>query len=393
MRLVPTPLGYTYRLDYIPKGARNARAGLFRATDVAVVRHIEAREAELAFRVFRPELDVLPLSRPRTKPGTGWDHTRPASTDEIIRYDGSLWWAVACDRESGTGSYTAAEHCLSRIEKDHFFFEAQEIDESYDVAKDVPPIREVIANEQSEKLAQAKRKTYENVLICGEKAFIRGGLPIYFRNYHWRKTVWEIDVASIGHDRHGRPGACGLHGKPGAYAAHTTEASLGAGHFWLPTERRAAIHAGHRRQAAYPEIEVLMPELMRESGKRFRFEGTLFPEAVSELKPQIRLDALFREMVRMFSHPFCHHWRSRPFRSFKDAFDALCEPTGNDRSLSRARLKSLRSLVPSLADIDHWEINRIRDDFVSFDQSERADPTWPDDMSTEDLEALGSLAV
>jgi hypothetical protein len=133
-----------------------------------------------------------------------------------------------------------------------------------------------------------------------------------------------------------------------------------------------------------------MPELIGEVRREICVD-TLFPEFFNDLPQQIRLDSIFREVVRMLSHPFRGHWCSKRFRSFKADFDALCEPMEDDDRLSRRRLELLRSFVPSLANIDYWEINRIREDFMSFDASQRLDPTWPDDMDPEDLDALAAL--
>jgi hypothetical protein len=392
MRLVPVPLGFTYRIDFVPKGGRNPRPGLFRDSDTAVVRHIDADEAKPAFRVTRPELDILPLAHPRTKRSNAWDYMRKAMTFEILFYDGSIWWPNVHEAGGTEAARTSAENCIQSIKDDHFFFEVREIEGCYDVAAHIPPIRRLVVDERSGKLAEAKRKTYENVLICGTRAYYRGGMPIYFRNYHWNKSIWEIDIASVGPDRHGDPGAGGLYRKPGSYGDHTTEAALGKGDFWLGTDHQAAIHAAHRRQTAFPKIDVLIPEAITEVRRQIRCDS-LFPEIANEVGQQIRLDSLFRETVRMFSHPFCHHWHSRPFSSSKVAFDQLCEPIGDDDRLSRRRLELLRDFVPRLANIDHWEMNRIRDDFISFDALQRLDPTWPDELASEDFDALASLAT
>lgn len=392
MRLVPVPLGFTYRLDYIPKGAQKPRAGLFRGADTAVVRHIDPDEAKLAFRVSQPELDILPLARPRTKRRTPWEFKREAMKFEILFYDGCIWWPNVYEPYGTESRSTSAEECLRSIKDDRSFFGAQAIDECYDVATMIPPIRELIADESGERLAQAQRKTYENVLVCGDDAYFRGGMPIYFRNCHGKKSVWEIDIASVGPHRHGDPRYGGLRSEPGSFVRHQTEIALGKGHFWLADDRQAAVDAGHHRQSAFPTIEVLMPELISEVRRHVKLD-TLFPEVVNEVKQQIRLDSIFRDVVRMLGHPFRDHWQSRPFRSFGPAFDALCEPIDDNDRLSRQRLELLRSFIPSVVNIDHWEINRIREDFLSFDASQRLDPTWPEEMVPADLDALAVLGI
>jgi hypothetical protein len=374
MRLVPTPLGFNYRMEYVPKGARNPRLELFRGADTAVVRHIDAGEADPAFRISRPELDIWPLVQPRTPRSNPWGFIRNAVTFEILYYEGCIWWPYMSETWQVTSTHIDAEECLRMIEKDKDFFDAPRLNGSYDVATKLPQIRKSISDDRDEKLAQAQRKTYENILICDGKAYTRGGMPIYFRNYHGNKKVWETDIASVGPDRRGDPKSGGLYAPPGSYCHRHTETALCRGHFWLADDAQSAIHAAHRRQTAFPTIDVLMPELIENVGQR------------------IRLDSLFREVVRMFSDPFCDHWRSGCFRPFKNAFDALCERLVDDCLLSRQRLDLLRAFVPQLASIDHWEMNRIREDFTSFDALERFNPTWPDEMTAEDLDALISLA-
>jgi hypothetical protein len=68
----------------------------------------------------------------------------------------------------------------------------------YDAMGSLPPgIREIRSN-YSQKLIEAKRKTRDNFLSCGDIGYVRGGVPIFFANSHGHKRVWEIDVASIG---------------------------------------------------------------------------------------------------------------------------------------------------------------------------------------------------
>jgi hypothetical protein len=78
------------------------------------------------------------------------------------------------------------------------------------------------------------------------------------------------------------------------------------------------------------------------------------PELIEDVGRRIRLDSLFREVVKMFSDPFCDHWPSGRW-SFKDAFGALCEGPTYDRLLSRERLNLLRAFVPLLASIEENE--------------------------------------
>lgn len=376
MRLVPVPLGFTYRMDYVPKGARNPRPGLFRGADVVGVRHIDAEEAEPAFRIRRPKLDIWPMVWPRTPRSNQWQMIRSANKFEILLNDGSLWWPLRDDStydKLNAPQMTAAE-CFHCIENDHHFFDSPSIDGCYDVEKNVPAIRKLVRHNRGDKLAQAQRKTAENILICNGKAYARGGMPIFFRNHHGNKKVWEIDIASVGPDRRADPIASGLEDPPGAYADHRTEPALGAGEFWLANDAQSAISAAHPRQTAFPKIEVLMPNL------------------IENVRQQIRLDSIFRETRRIFGRSGWYGSRQTNIRPFKDAFDRLCAPPMENRELSRDRLDLLRIFIPQIAEIHNWEIDRVRGDFTAFDALERSNPTWPDEWAPEDLDALASLA-
>jgi hypothetical protein len=375
MRLETTRLGFTYRITYVPKGARNPRAGLLRGADFAGVRHIEPAEAAPAFRIKWPKMDIWPLAFPRRPRAgtTGW--IRKALTCEVLLFENVLWWPYLKRDYTGGGQFRActAADCLERIKTDHYLFEMPETDDGSGVMKEPPKIRTLVETDYAEKLALSQRKTSENFLICGDRAYVRGGLPVYFRNSHFKKITWEIDIASIGADRRGDPKTHGLEDPPGSFQEHNTEQAFGSGAFWLPNEFAAAKSAGHRLQTKFPRIEVLMPDL------------------IVDVRQQIRLDSLFREVVRMFSYPFCNHWSSRAVPSFRKRFKRLCDPVLDDRELSRRRLDLLRAFAARIRERDSWEMDRIRRDIISFDEQERCSPTWPETLAAEDDEALGSL--
>jgi hypothetical protein len=92
MRLVTTPLGFTYRITYVPKGARNPRPALLRGTDTAVVRHVEPAEAAPAFRISRPKIDVKPFAFPRKARSATTYWVRKAFNSEVLLFENVLWW-------------------------------------------------------------------------------------------------------------------------------------------------------------------------------------------------------------------------------------------------------------------------------------------------------------
>jgi hypothetical protein len=372
MHIVPAPLGFSYRMDYVPKGSRNVRSGVFRDKDVVGVRYIDVDEAQPAFRVRIPQLDIWPLVKPRTPRSNQWQLIRDARKFDILLNEGSLWWPIRNDStydNLNALDMTAAE-CLDRIENNYHFF-----DSAYGIERGVPEIRELVRTDRGDKVAQAQRKTAENILVFGNKAYARGGIPIFFRNSHGNKKVWEIDIASVGPDRSADPIADGLYYPPGSYTEGYTETALTAGEFWLVDDARSAASSAHPKQTAIPKIDVLMPQL------------------VSDIRQQVRLDALFREVARMFRPPFCDQWRPGDnMLVLKNAFIERLDPKINDSELSRRRLGLLRQFASLASDIKHWEIDRIRQDFGSFDLIELSNPTWPNDLAPEDDNALGSLA-
>jgi hypothetical protein len=384
MRLEHKRLGFNYRMTYVAPRARNQCEGLFRGEDWAAVRSIDPDEATQAFRITWPEIDVWPLVNPRTPRQTNWQCIRNACRLDVLHYDGELWWPyLASDFNGGFLKETlSAADCFEHIKTDIHLFEIPMVNDTYDVSKERPLIKTLIATDHDEMLALSQRKTSENFLICGDRAYVRGGLPVYFRNSHFKTITWEIDIASIGSDRRGDPAKHGLHNPPGSFQDPLTEQAFGSGAFWLPNEFEAAKSAAHRLQTKFPQIEILMPELIS-----------------ADLRRRIRLDSLFREVVRMFSYPFYHHWHSQPVWSFRKEFANLCDPVLEDRELTRRRLDILRAFANAIDDVSFWDMKRIRRDIISFDNPDLFDPNSAealsiDDppLSIDDLDALNSLA-
>ncbi|SDO48599.1 hypothetical protein [Afipia sp. GAS231] len=405
MRLEPTPLGFTYKIIYVPKGAQNPRTALLGGTDTAVVRHIEPAEAAPAFRIQRPKLDIWPLTFPRKPRDDHRGLTKNAFTLELLFYENVIWWPYLSEFRSRFEDHTAADclsqfgsrlkertaaECLEDIGTDFDLFEPRYVDyDSSDFLEEPPAIRTLVETDHDQKLAIAKRKAYENFLICGDRPYVRGGLPVFFRNVHGNKEfVWEIEVGSAGSDRRGDPWTHGLQDPPGSFLELGAERAFGGGAFWLPNEFAAARFAGHGRQTKFPQIEVLMPEL------------------IVDVRQQIRLDSLFREVVRLLRY----HTRGRvwtdsrrrnsrakfylgpwKFRTLEREFDKLCDPVLDDRELSKRRLDLLRTFAVTLEERLPREMYRIQRDIISFGEQEQRSPTWPVDLAREDEEAIGSL--
>jgi hypothetical protein len=231
----------------------------------------------------------------------------------------------------------------------------------------------LLKSDFGEKLAQAQAKTYENFLICGDRAFARGGVPIYFRGDHDKKG-WDISVGSIGPDRHGDPNARGLHDAPGCHLDLNLERALGSGSFWLAGDEDSALAAAHARQSTFSHIEVLMPEL------------------VTDVRHRVRLDSLFRETVRMFSHTFRNLRDSEDVRSFKKQFDRLCDPYSEDTELSRRRSDLLRSLFGEYR-FNHGTMHRVGQDFADFDALQQREMAPPTPLTDDELAAIASLLI
>ncbi len=365
MRLEPTPLGYTYQIIYVPKGARNPRTILRGGTDTAVVRHIEPAEAAPAFRIERPELDIGPFTFYRTPRGNHRGLIKNAFTLELLFYENVIWWPYLSKFGSRLKDRTAAA-CLEDIRTDFLFEPGFIDDDSPDFMGEPPAMRTLVETDHDQKLAIAQRGAYENFLFCGDRAYVRGGLPVFFRNDHGSKSVWEIEVGSAGPDRRGDPW-----NPPGSFLECGAERALGSGAFWLPNEFAAARSAGHRRQTEFPRIEVLMPDL------------------IVDARQQIRLDSLFREVIRKFRYPSCVY--RGYFAEFEKEFEKLCDPVLDERKLSQRRLDLLRTFAGTLDDRHYAEMGRIRRDIISFCEQEQRSPTWPVDLAREDEEAIGSL--
>ena len=62
--------------------------------------------------------------------------------------------------------------CLEHIETDRCLFEMPEIDGCWDAMEEQPAIRTLVKTNHGEKLAVSQRKTYENFLVCGDRAYV-----------------------------------------------------------------------------------------------------------------------------------------------------------------------------------------------------------------------------
>jgi len=338
MQILATPLGFPYPMTCVPKRARNERTEYFSGSDSAAVRRIEPSEALIAFRILYPEMDLFRL--------------REAATLDLLFYENEIWWPH-CDDCEFPAEQVSGDQLLKAIEAGDCSREFLPYRfRLLDLKKERPEIRSKSFDGHDSFCALAQRKVYENFLICGESAFIRGGVPVLFKNTHGYKTVWEIDVASIGPGRSADQAALSSRGAPGISFDRNSIQALCNGNFWLTNEQDVAQRAKHRMQARIPRIEVLLPDLVRDARR------------------DIQLDALFRSTRQLFVEPWCDRWNSRAASEFKGLLQHISTETLHDLTTTQRRRGVLRQFFDVTHNCVYDELSRLRQDFIAFDKEE-----------------------
>lgn len=92
---------------------------------------------------------------------------------EVLLYGGVLWWPDLEIWEFQARARSAAE-CLEDIRSDRYLFETPDNNAGLRIMEEPPKIRTLVETDYAEKLAISQRKTYENFLICGDHAYVRG---------------------------------------------------------------------------------------------------------------------------------------------------------------------------------------------------------------------------
>lgn len=370
MQILPPPLRFPYPMTFVPKRARNERTEYFWGRDSAAVRRIEPGEALEAFRISYPEMDLFSYYSPRKAQNNDQYYVRKAATLDLLYYENEIWWPH-CGRFEFPARHVSGDELLKAIEEGDCSEDLlpHGVD-SRDVRKEPPETRSVSDDGHDAFCALAQRKVYETFLICGDRAYIRGGVPVYFRNNNG-KTIWQIDVASIGAGRAADQAVIGSRGPPGISFDRHSIYALCNGNFWLANEHHVAQRAAHRKLKCIPHIEVLLPELVRDARR------------------EIQLDALFRSTRQMFVEPWSDRWNSRAASKFKGLLQQISAETLGELTTQR-RLDALRQFFDATR-CDYDEMLRLRQDFIAFDKEEEQTLFSHEVLDPADANALSAI--
>jgi hypothetical protein len=214
--LIPVSLAFAYDTKFVPKGCRIPQERYFRGKGSGVICRAESHEAVAAYRIHVPP----------------FNH-RPEYVFEILRFENKLWWpiklpndAVPSDGSNARGyddipAAGSAIRCIDELSADGV--EASRRFSQGERGKDgwfrgpfcrtsgletieSVPIRSTEWTHQDLAFAFAQRRTMENLLLCGDEAYVLGGHPIYLQSYRTGEEP-AFGVVSASPDRSWDPAA------------------------------------------------------------------------------------------------------------------------------------------------------------------------------------------
>ena len=356
MRYVP--VRFPYSVVGVPKGCRVAREVFSEDVTSAGIEVAQPEDTRVAFRVRYPADNRLRYACP-DRPLSDEEH-RASSRIEIVRYDGKFWWPI---RYAGEGRYyvLSLQQVLDQLEHLHV-----------DILNMLPlrlpkfeshplQMRSIFEDRSGNAVAIAQRSVTENLLICGDRIYARGGEPIYTKISHGRARTWEIAVVDPGFSRLTYPARIGeCRSWFGLHWEWCVQDAFRDGLVWRADMLEQVEGLSHRMQTTIPTIEVT---------------GGAPP---SDNMERIVVDALFRRAVLL--NDLFHH---KADEVLSNAFERpICEDT------TEVRRAALREYFGSAREVHGWKpMIKLHDQFHSYEGLTRREPLAP-----QDEEALGLLA-
>lgn len=310
--IVPAKFSFAFRASFIPRRARKTQTELFLGHDFASLRR-PSSGVEVAFRVTFPH------------------RRRDYQKDfEILAYKDTLWWPLCMLCREWEG-HLSEQDCLTELESGNwnllFTFAGVIGDptrprpnrkvEDLIGARDIScPNWEIIAG-------NAKKMAYENFVLFGGKAWVRGGEPVYLNSSNWTYTAV---AANPGADRSPRPRADWPNELPGDFAV--AQRAIREGKFRTADRYDEADAIAREHSARAPHIDVLMPNMLR-----------LVPA-------RARLDAIFRNALRfsLWAHKSLGSALDDRLFAITDSIIDAADEKGDDLLLDETRLRALKPL-------------------------------------------------
>lgn len=350
------PVRYPYSVVGVPKRCRIAREVFSEDVDSAGIEVARSGDTEVAFRVRYPADNRLRYVYPGDP--VSEEETRASSLIEIIRYDGRLWWPIRC---AGEGAYIelSLQQVLDQLE-------GLTVDILNMLPLKLPKfekhplrMRSILEDRSGHALAVVQRSVAENLLICGDRIFARGGAPIYTKISHGRARTWEIAVVDPGFSRLINPDRIGE--RRSRFDQHwdwCVQDALRRRQFWRADMFEHVSRLAHPMQPEIPTIEVV-------------------DDQVSEDTDRIVIDAIFRRAVALNDRFYL-----KSDEIFSDAFG------GTEEETTRFRRAGLHKYFSSSREVLRWKpMVQLRKQFRAHETAMARGH-----FAQEDEEALASLA-
>lgn len=181
--------------------------------------------------------------------------------------------------------------------------------------------RELRRDDEESNADAAARRVHENFLICGDRAYVRGGIPVYVHGWHQSLRRNVFGVANSGADRSIEPAIATSF----THRSQEWRTTFESADIWLPTDRAAVLSASGDEADRVPAIEVLSAE---------RIVDVLF---------ETRLDAIFAGALEMFESS-SGTWKPKLAKAYREMLAPGIEVVAGSE-LNRRRFAALSELV------------------------------------------------
>ena len=381
MRLRSITVRFPYVATYIPERRRKPVAKVCGATAEAKLQCVDVEDVRIAFLITYPKRNAWIFLHPRKQlQETTSRYVRSQSTIALIEYAGAIWWPLALDGQfCYPGPLATDAECVEWLSSGSaFWYREAPYDRVFRSLITSAPGPSKDAHDAA--LSDVRHQVGHNLLLCGDKWYRRGGVPVFLKRPYRSGKVWEIDVADPGPDRD--------IGTAGAFTASHRDAlwnneAFRSNFVWSPAQHEAASRSTHRLQSLIPHIEILLPEF------------------VTDCREAIRIDALYTRALEMFEYPHSQKWDDKAAVDNHVYLTEEATVAGNDAEVTARRVRALTALfAENPLDHDHAGLAELRMNFRSFVEdctsSQLTLAGTPDrgrmTLAWEDQEAMRSLA-
>jgi hypothetical protein len=323
----------------------------------AAIEVARLEDTQLAFRVHYPADNPLRYVYP-SAPAPEDGH-RAASRIEIIRYEGKFWWPVKSGIAKTRYDVLSPSDALGQLE----FMNC-------DILNITPPaanfgrsplqMRSISEDRTGQGEASAQRIVAENLLICGNRIYARGGEPLYVKLSHGRSRTWEVAVVDPGFCRRLNQAKIGERSRFDQYYEWWIQDAFCNGLFWRANMRDIVEGLAHPMQTDIPTIKAVSTEPSVDNTNR------------------IVTDALFRKAITLLNH----------FYPKGDSMlSKACAIQMSDQKTTAARRAALQEFFRTPSELHDWKpMTTLREQFRRFDSA-----TSPGLLAPEDELALDAL--